>query len=94
MTKATWHVETNNDWYLRCEWDGGDTVEIMTPVGGQWVCFDTFTSLNMGTTYEAIEQTQEYIDEMVREAIAEEEAWGPGTEMDMYGDNACDFDFD
>jgi len=57
--------------HMRIEWNGQATFNIQTPIGGQWVDFESFTCYGIDTAQEAFECAYEWINANVFEFMEE-----------------------
>lgn len=59
------YLETEiNGEYTRIGWAGGATVNIFTPIGGEWVETDCCTNYDIETLYDALETATDYLTEV------------------------------
>lgn len=58
-----WEVEHSSG-HIRIEWNGKDTFNFQTPIGGQWVDYHCFTCYGIEDEHEALEHAMEVLEEL------------------------------
>lgn len=59
-----WEIQSETHGHVRIEWNESATVNLQTPVGGQWVDFHCFTHYGLETGYDAIKSALEVLEDL------------------------------
>ncbi len=60
----TWELETDTHGHIRIEWNESATVNLQTPVGGQWVDFHCFTHYGLTSDSEVLAAAIEVLGDL------------------------------